>query len=155
VLLLLTGVTPTEKEISGFIYDHTWIFHLCWTYWGEQILKPSTNWTQFSTHIQIKLYFHSKAFSKNTQITWSVCSLNVWMHCLLLSSHTLTVWSELLETKCWLSGEKATLSTQEACPDRVPTAFACCLQQGTLNINKQWNSILLHTATLQIKLYCN
>lgn len=63
-----------------------------------------------------------------------MCSLNVWMHCRLLSSHTLTVWSELLETKCWLSGENATLRTHEAWPDRVPATFACCLQQVTHHI---------------------
>jgi len=60
-----------------------------------------------------------------------VCSLNVWMHCRLLSSHTFTVWSELLETQCWLSGEKATLRNNAACPDKVPATLPCCLQQVT------------------------
>ena len=31
-------------------------------------------------------------------------------------------------TKCWLSGEKATESTQELCPESVPARLACCLQ---------------------------
>ena len=56
------------------------------------------------------------------------------MQCRLLISHTLTVWSELLETNCWLSGEKATLRTHEACPDKVPATFACFLQHVTHHI---------------------
>lgn len=81
-----------------------------------------------------------------------MCSLNVWMHCRLLSSHTLTVWSELLETKCWLSGEKATLRTHEACPDKVPATFACCLQQVTHHIctnKKDLNLSLFHSFSMK------
>jgi len=81
-----------------------------------------------------------------------VCSLNVWMHCQLLSSHTLTVWSELLETKCWLSGEKTTLRTHEACPDKVPATFACCLQEVTHHIftnKKDLQLSLFHSLSMK------
>lgn len=32
------------------------------------------------------------------------------------------------ETKCVLSGQKATLRTQDPCPDKVPARLACCLK---------------------------
>ena len=93
-----------------------------------------------------------------------MCSLNVWMHCRLLSSHTLIVWSELLETKCWLSGEKATFRTHEACPDKVTATFSCFLQQVKHHIctNKkdlqlsQFHSLSMKASTyksVQIKPY--
>ena len=60
--------------------------------------------------------------------------LNVLMHCQLINSSILTVWSELLETKCLLSREKATFRTHEVCPDTVPVILAYCLQQVTHHI---------------------
>lgn len=62
-----------------------------------------------------------------TPQTWSLCSLNVCTHCLLLNSHTLTDLSELDDTKWVPSGAKSTLKTHDACPDKVPATFACCL----------------------------
>ena len=56
------------------------------------------------------------------------------MHCRLLSFHILNICSELLETKCWLSGEKSTLRTHEECPEKVPATLAFCLQQDTHHI---------------------
>ena len=34
------------------------------------------------------------------------------------------------DTKCWLSGEKATVRTQELWPDSVPAKLACCLKNN-------------------------
>ena len=85
-----------------------------------------------------------------------MCSLNVWMHCRLLSSHNLTVSSELLETKCWLSGEKATFRTHEECPDKVPATFACCLQQVTHHIctnKKDLQLSLFHSLSMKARTY--
>ena len=45
-------------------------------------------------------------------LAWSEWSENVCMHCLVATSQTLTVPSAEDETKCSLSGEKATESTQ-------------------------------------------
>jgi len=82
-------------------------------------------------------------------------TLNVWMHCRLLNSHTLTVWSEMLETQCWLSGEKATFRTHEACPDKVPATFACYLQQFThISTNKKdFQLSLFHALSMKARTY--
>ena len=59
---------------------------------------------------------------------WSECSEKVWMHCLVATSHTLTVRSEDPETKCSLSGEKATLRTQLVWPESVAMRLPLLLQ---------------------------
>ena len=60
--------------------------------------------------------------------TWSECSENVWIHCLVEPSQIRTVWSAELDTKCSLSGEKATDRTQLVWPDNVPTNWPWFLQ---------------------------
>ena len=74
-----------------------------------------------------------------TPQTWSWWSSKVWTHDLLANSQILTEWSELLETKCVLSGEKSTPNTHDACPDNVPTAFACCLDKKK-NLFYNWDN---------------
>ena len=59
-----------------------------------------------------------------TPQTWSWCSLKVWTHCLVLTSHTLTQPSLLPDTRCSLSGEKLTEMTQETWPDMLPSRVA-------------------------------
>ena len=65
------------------------------------------------------LYVGLRILVSLIRCTWSECSENVWTHCLVAISQTLTVRSEEPETKCSLSGEKATHSTQLVWPDSV------------------------------------
>ncbi len=39
------------------------------------------------------------------------------------------------ETKCVLSGLKATFKTQEPCPDKVPAKLACCLETSEFAVS--------------------
>lgn len=61
-------------------------------------------------------------------LTWSVCSLNVLTYECEANSQTLTEWSELPETKCFLSGANATFKTHELWPDNVAAKLKCCLK---------------------------
>ena len=65
------------------------------------------------------LYVGLRILVSSFRCTWSECSENVCTHCLVAISQTLTVRSEEPETKCSLSGEKATHSTQLVWPDSV------------------------------------
>ena len=55
------------------------------------------------------------------------------MGCYDPNKHFSSISDTYLETKCVLSGENATLNTQEAWPDSVPVKLACNLKNKTLN----------------------
>ena len=57
------------------------------------------------------------------------------------------------ETKCVLSGEKATLSTHDPCPESVPARLACWLQTDRQNINTVHSSTS-RTVTVRTWTWC-
>lgn len=63
-----------------------------------------------------------------TPHTWSACSLNVYKHFRSATSQIFTDLSLDDDAKCLPSPENDTLSTHDACPERVPTTseWALC-----------------------------
>lgn len=107
----------TSVNINRFIFGNRHDFVAC------RVIPNTPNLKTYTTKTV------TQTIQPHYSLTSSAWALNVCIHFLVATSHTLTVLSELPDTKFLPSGEKATLRTHEACPDKVPTTLECWLKQ--------------------------
>ena len=105
--------------IRSFSKNFTFISLISGQYF--QVYTQSYTWIEQSSPADTTFVPSFEYFAPQT---WSVCCVNVFIHCLVPTFQIFTVLSELQLT-AWLSGPKQTDKTHPLWPDSVPTRFAC------------------------------